>query len=118
MHRISLTTDLSDLLGKSVEQICLGLHQVILRFDKDLYISIEGQFSIGDKSFKGDRRGDCRVAANDFAKLIGCNILSATVPSEDSVVIMFSNGMTLSAFDSSDHYESFQIKLPNQLIVV
>jgi hypothetical protein len=37
---------------------------------------------------------------------------------EDAVVFKFSGEAQLTVFDSSDRYESFQIKLPDRLVVV
>jgi hypothetical protein len=45
MHRLPLDTDLGALVGKIVEQISIGVHQVILHVEDRLFIAIEGNFS-------------------------------------------------------------------------
>ena len=114
MHRIEKNTNLSALAGKSVEQICIGVHQVILRLEDDLYISIEGNFSFETQA----RQEDYRTSAKAFADLLDHRIVDAEVLCDDAVGFKFSNGTMLTIFDSSDYYESFQIKLPDRLLVV
>jgi Family of unknown function (DUF6188) len=117
MHRIAENTNLSALRGKLVEQICIGVHQVIVRLEDNLYVAIEGDFLFG-KEAPPERQVDYRSAANDFANLLEDRIIDAEVIRDDAVVFNFSSGARLTVFDSSDQYESFQIKLPDRLVVV
>ena len=117
MHRISENTDLSALTGKNVEQICIGVHEVILNLEDDLYITVEGDFSFGGEETV-EKEIDFRSAANAFADLLAHTIVDAKVLRNDAVVFSFSNGTNLTVFDSSDHGECFQIKLPDRLIIV
>jgi hypothetical protein len=117
MNRISKTEDLSDLVGKIVEQVCFGPHQVILNLEDHCFISLEGAFSFAEKR-DGIRSVKYMESADAFTKLIGHKIKSADVISEDALEIRFTNGQALQVFDSNERYESFQIKLSNRLIVV
>jgi hypothetical protein len=117
MHRIAKDTDLSPLAGKMVEQVCIGRHQVIVRLEDELCISIEGDFQFGSAA-SGEREMDYRHAAQKFADLLERRILKAEVIQNDVVVVEFSDGARLTIFDSSDQYKSFQIKLPDRLVVV
>ena len=117
MHRIAENTNLSALRGKLVEQICIGIHQAIVRLEDNLYVAIEGDFLFG-KEATPERQVDYRSAANAFANLLEDRIADAEVIRDDAVVFNFSSGARLTVFDSSDQYESFQIKLPDRLVVV
>jgi hypothetical protein len=117
MHRIAKDTNLSSLVGKLVEQICVSLHQVIVRLEDGLYIAIEGDFSFGIEAIAG-KEMDYRNAATAFAGLLERRVVDAEVIREDAVVFKFSGEAQLTVFDSSDRYESFQIKLPDRLVVV
>ena len=117
MHRITKDTNLSALAGKLVEQICIGVHQVIVRLENDLYIAIEGDFSFGSEA-SPEKEMDFRNAAKAFANLLESRVIDASVVREDAVVFTFSAGARLTVFDSSDQYESFQIQLPDRLVVV
>jgi len=117
MHRLPANTNLSALTGKLVEQICIGRHQAIVHLEDDLYIAIEGDFSFASE-VTAEKQVDYRSAAKSFADLLENRIVDAEVLHERAVVFKFSSGARLTAFDSSDQYESFQIKLPDRLIVV
>ena len=115
MHRIPENTDLSPLIGKNVEQVCIGAHEVIINLEDDLYITVEGGFAFGHEEPSEDP--DFRRAANAFAALVGHTITGAKVLRDEAVAFNFSGGTTLTIFDDSDHGESFQIKLPDRLVV-
>jgi hypothetical protein len=115
MNRITNKTDLSPLIGKNVEQVCIGLHEIIINLEDNLFISIEGAFSFDGGNTIEEDFPSC---ANSFAQLLGLTISEVTILRDDAVSFNFSNSENLIIFDSSDHYESFQIQLPDQLVVV
>jgi hypothetical protein len=117
MHGVKPDTDLSPLLGKRVESILFSRFQVIIHLEDRLFISLEAEcsFEQGDSIV---RREDYRPLANSFAELLGHCIDEAKVVSADTIEFEFSNGVLLSIFDSNERYESFQIQLPGQLLVV
>ena len=43
MYGLNPEINLSFLVGRELLQVCIGIHQVQLHFDKDVSISIEGQ---------------------------------------------------------------------------
>ncbi len=115
MHGIPENTDLSSIIGKSVEQVCIGTHEVILNLVDNLYITIEGGFSFGDEAPSEDP--NFSRAANAFAELLGNTIICAKVLHGDKVAFIFSSGKALTIYDDSDNGESFLIKLSDRLIV-
>jgi len=115
MHRIPKNTDLSPLVGKNVEQVCIGAHEVVLNLSDDLYITIEGGFAFGDEERLEEP--DFRGSANKFTKLLNDVMVLAKVLRDDKVLFIFSSGTTLTIYDDSDHGESFVIKLPDRLVV-
>jgi hypothetical protein len=88
-----------------------------VRLEDELYISIEGDFRFGSEA-SGEPKMDYRHAAQNFADLLESRILKADAIQVDAVTVEFSDGTRLTVFDSSDQYESFQIKLPDRLVVV
>src|SRR5207237_8419413 len=46
MYGLPSNTDLSFLVGRQLAQLCLGQYQAQLRFDGDVTISLEGEFSL------------------------------------------------------------------------
>lgn len=100
-----------------VEQVCLSRHQVQLRLESRLYIAIESKFSFSHEELLSEEP-DYISSAHAFALLVESHINDARVVNDRTVKLVFSNGSSLSIFDSNDRYESFQIQLPGQLIVV
>lgn len=115
MHGIPKNTDLTPIIGKIVEQVCIGTHEVILNLEDDLYITIEGGFSFGDEV--PSENPNFPHSANAFAELLGSEITYAKVLSTNKVAFIFSSTKVLTIYDDSDTGESFLIKLPDRLIV-
>jgi len=117
VNRIAPDTDLSSFTGKLVEQVCLGRHQLQIHFEDRLSIFIEGECSIG-KTTNPLRSEDYISRGTEFARLLEQRVEGAEIVDDRTIKLQFSNGDALFVFDSNDQYESFQIQLPNQLVVV
>ena len=116
MNQISENEDLSGLIDKTIIQICLGLHEVVINIEDGLYIILECQFS-----FNGENWHDMNDIVNscaDFASLIGKVIVFCEIVNNKTVLLKVDNGKELYFYDSNEHYESFQILLPLKHIIV
>jgi hypothetical protein len=110
MYGLSPDIDLSFLAGRQLEQLCLGQYQVQLRFDGDVEISIEGEFT-----FDGTRRevGEGHV----LHVLLGLKI-DAVRHEGDGDVALSLGQHALTIHDSKEHYESYQLYAPGRNIIV
>jgi hypothetical protein len=117
MHGIPKDTDLSPLVGTTLEQLCIGLHEIILRFGDNLSLTVEGSLRIDfdSTSWNGSKYGE---AANVFAALLGVEVIRCAVIDSKTLCIEFANGGVVTAYDSKDCYESFQLRLGDRLVVV
>lgn len=118
MHGLSKDVDLSFLLGKKLAQFRCARDILILWFDEQIEISIESRV------YYHDRLGISVIFDNYFigvaamAGLFANSIIDVTASEDGTVILSFSNGDTLELRDDNKHYESYQIKHGNDLIVV
>ena len=117
MNRIPIDINLSALIGKRVVLVCIGTHQAVINLEQGLCISIEGDFSF-ETGINIEIYSEYRSKANFFVALLECEIVSFEVIDDKTLSFRFTNDKCLIIYDSTDHYESFQIKLTDQLIVV
>jgi uncharacterized protein DUF6188 len=109
MYGISKNTDLSFLLGKIVEQVCLGQFQTQVHLE-DASIRIESKhtlaFADGAREIVWERTG---FPSDGISKLLGQTLTGVSVVEDGVLELAFSLGDRLLVFDDSDQYESFHI---------
>ena len=105
-------------VGLVLAQVCIGRHQVILHFDQDATVSVEGDLGIRAPNAIERVVEDHRAAAVDLAWLVA-DVVDAVKPeAEGTLRLYFASGSVLSFYDSSKHYESFQVSHGTDLYVV
>jgi hypothetical protein len=110
MHGLSEDLDLDFLPGRRLTQVCLGEFQVQMRFDADVTIDVEGEFTLD-----GHRRA---VAdATVLSKLIGHVIGSVTKEGKGDLRLRFGEHVLI-LHDSNREYESYSIQSAHGSIVV
>jgi hypothetical protein len=116
----SKDTDLSFLLYKEVQQVCIGLYQVILNFDSDVSISVECRVAhhLGEDGKVEEWSPSGSASRSSLPLLLGSRISDVTVVGRGTLRIVFSNRNTLLLYDESDEHESYQISYGGRLIVV
>src|SRR5579863_1397804 len=118
MHGIPKTTDFSFLLGKMVEQVCLGQYQTQVRLD-NANISIECKHTLfvaeGSREMIWERD---EFPSEGISKLLGQTLSRVAVEDSGALEFTFSSGDRLSLFDDSEQFESFQITCGGLEIVV
>jgi hypothetical protein len=118
MYGLENNVSLGFLKGRQLIQILVGAHQLILRFDKDVSISVEGDFD--------HKRGNHSLltvarlpgAASTLLLLIGQTITTAENAGEGETRLHFSNGETLCLIDSNETGESYEIQGPEADVIV
>jgi hypothetical protein len=120
MFGLEVGTDVSALSGCSLESVDLTEHQVQLRLDElhGITVSIESDFSITPRGGEASRYHRPRDAAQALADRLGVVVTEAAVLEPGTLTLHWEDGSVLEVFDSSEHYESFQIHLGERLIVV
>lgn len=118
MYGITKTGDYGFLVGKLVEQVCLGRYQTQIHLD-DARLSIEGKHVLlraEDQMAIIWERGQFR--SDGISKLLGQTVSGVSVSEGGPVEITFSQGDRLLIFDDSHQYESFEIRCGDLWIVV
>jgi hypothetical protein len=120
MYGLDKNVDLSFLKDCELIQLCVGLYQIVFKFDEDVAISVEGEFHY----FNGQNESIWRpepgasVLAAHTATLLGSRIENFESDANGSLALTFSNGHRLILIDSSKDYQSYDITRPGQTIVV
>lgn len=110
MHGLPPTIDLSFLLGRRLEQLALGEHQVQLLFDDGVAIDMEGEFSLdGARGTVAD--------AHLLHVLIGRDVLRADRGGYGDLVLAFGTHV-LEIHDSNESFESYCVRAAGRYIVV
>jgi|ERR1700722_484303 len=120
MYGLKKEIDLSFLTGRELGQVAIGLYHVRFGFDKDVAISIEGEFRYFDGLDEWIWRPEpdaSQVAARTLA-LLGATITNFERNENGTLALAFSNGHRLTMLDSSKEYESYDITRPGQTIIV
>ncbi len=117
MYGLDPNTSFDLLIGATLQQVCFGRHQVILNFDRNISISIESAVAIAVGA-SATRFDDLFASSSHLLGLIDGSIRDVSGTREGTLTLGFSDGAELSIFDTSDRFESYQIRLGDELIVV
>jgi Family of unknown function (DUF6188) len=120
MYGLKKDIDLSFLNGRELIQIAIGLYHISFRFDDDVAISVEAEFSYFDGQAEWTWKQEpnsVEVAARTVA-LLGHTIQTFESKTDGSLKLEFSNGQRLTMIDSSKDYESYDITRPGQTIII
>ena len=118
MYGLPKNIDLAFLLEKSLQQVCVGFNDLILQFDDDLGITITSECDYESKRDEVTRIEKYPLSASMICQLLGCSIVQAKGAEDGTLVLRFSNEDTLTIYDDSKEYESYQIKHREHLIIV
>src|SRR4051812_15579656 len=107
MHGVPENLDLSFLHSAELIQLCLGLHDVQLRFHPTGEISIDGTWELLGSSGRALASGG-PAEAWGLHRLVGMSVTGTKVDSPASISLEFGNGLTLRILDR-ENYEAFTI---------
>jgi hypothetical protein len=118
MYGLPPDLDLNFLSGKSLLQICVGVHDLILNFDRSVSITVTS--SIGCAIAGGPHRKfeDFRQAAAVAVVLLYQTVTSAKGDADGTLSMEFHDGGHLDIYDDSKEYESYTIRHGEKLFVV
>lgn len=112
--------DLTFLKDKEVQQICIGLYQVIFYLHLETSISVESKFSYQPRDSESPEVWveGCPVIAWHLPRLLGSSIIDVQVLAKGTLRLKFSNGDELLIYDENDKYESYQITCGQRTIII
>ena len=126
MYGLPENIDLSFFEGAILLQVCVGAHDLILNFDKDISVSIESTIAIEKKSKSGATKQlssnqtyeDYSQAATPVAAFLDRSISSVKHDTTGTITIQFQQFGSISIFDNNKNYESYNIKRGNEEVIV
>lgn len=106
MNTLRPDSDLEQLSGLELLQVCLGRHQTQLRFDKQTMIAFE---AVGVLDPGGIELATPAVAGASLAPLLGTTLLAVRLDREENLVLQFSGGQCLRVENDIANLESFEV---------
>ena len=116
MHSIPADLPLERFLGHDLAQICLGEHQLQLRFHPSGSISIEGHWELHDQAGALVDSAQEHRARESYRihRLLSTAVVRASVAAPHSFTLFFASGLALTLFDDSKHYETIAMEFDGQ----
>ena len=118
MYGLPIDIDLGFFSARTLIQVCIGAHDLILNFDGGVSVTVMS--CIGVAGFKGTirRHEDFRQAASVLVTLIDRTVASAQREGAGTLHLTFQGGGTLLIYDDTNEYESYVVTNGGQLLVV
>ena len=118
MIETSENFDISLIKGKVLNQICIGLYQVVLRFDDDISISCESKIYIFDDKTTKKVVFPPNTSCVGILRLLGEKVVSVELNQNENLIITFPSKIVVEIEREIDGYESFQIWIGENFLVV
>src|SRR5579863_6632751 len=106
MYGLKKEIDLSFLNDRELVQVAIGLYQISFRFDEDVAISVEAEFSYFDGQAEWIWKPEpsaAQIAARTVS-LLGATIKTFEAQENGTLALVFSNGQRLILLDSNKKY--------------
>ena len=113
--------DGSRLIGCFLEQICYGIAQIQLRFDKRLVIAVTSSLLYKDPAAPHSKRIDIPsepAIQSDLLHLLHHAIVRAFGDDKGTLTMEFDSGHILQCSEREDPYESYEIIFGDEIIIV
>jgi len=91
-------------------QVCMGLHELIVHFGTDATVTAEGDVGVRVAADPERIFSDYRQAVADVASFLSRTVVAVEPRADGTLTLSFGDNGQLSFYDSSPHYESYQIR--------
>ena len=118
MYGIPVGETFASIEGRVLAQLCFGRHELILNFDDGLSTTVEGALGITLAGAAESVVDDALDIASVLVDLISATVTAIEVNDPRSFSMGFAQGHIVRLVDSSERYESFQVRHGDRLIVV
>lgn len=117
MYGLPEDADLTFFLGREIFQVCIGPHQVILRFDDRISINSSStmEVSVGGATVRSD---DPRLLGPVLIQLLTEAVSDVRWSTDGTLQLIFVGGGSLQLEDDASPFESYEIQHGADLIVV
>jgi hypothetical protein len=111
-------TSLDFIKGTTLRQACFGPHDLILKFDEPVSISIWSSIAVGPVGTNLLRHSRFEEISQAILNLLNRTVLNAGWTPNGTVSLTFEGSDLLEVYDDSANYESYTISALAGLIVV
>lgn len=123
MYGLQANVDLSFFVGRTLGDISFSEHSIVLNFDGQKIeprVSLGIQSAVSLKILDGKKYEweDFRQGASFLVALIGNTVAAVKGNVNGTLTIEFQEGSILEVYDNSKQYESYQIRLGPEFIIV
>ena len=116
MHGLPATFDTAFLLNRTLEEICFTENQILLLFDMDVQITLEGAYSHSERGTESEPL-HVPASTSKLMQLAGHTIVRAASTADGTLSMFFDNGHRLTCLDTPQ-YESYRVRHRSQEIIV
>jgi hypothetical protein len=113
MHGLDPTVSVAFLLGRKIEQICIGTFQSQIQLDEDVVISVEGALTLDNHHYD-----EPLSSVSALVSLLGTRIIEAKNPGTGDLELRMASGSLLIVHDSKRGYESYSVTWKGGTLVV
>jgi hypothetical protein len=118
MYGLPSRTNLDFIKGTTLLQACFGPHDLILKFDETVSISIWSSVAVGSLGTNLLRHTRFEEISQAILSLLNRQVLNVGWTPNGTVSLTFEGNDLLEVYDDSASYESYTISSPAGLIVV
>ena len=118
MYGLPKGLSLKFLCGKTLVQVCVGAHDMILNFDDDVSVTVTSHISCAGPDGAARQYHDFARAMPDLKVFLNQTIAKAEGNEDGTLLLAFDAVGTLAIYDDSAEYESYTIRHGKRVIVV
>lgn len=117
MFESSKSFDISQMKGAALNQVCVGLYQVILHFENNISVSCESQMSILDNRVL-EVVFPPPSSSVGILKLLGQQIAAVELDQAENLLLTFPGGIVVEVERDNEGYESFHVWIGKEFLIV
>jgi len=118
MLETSENFDISLITGKVLNQVCIGLYQVILRLDDDISISCHSKMYILNDKITKELVFPPHNSSVGILRLLGEQVVGVELDESETLILAFQSDIVIEIECDNDGYESFEVWMGNNFLIV
>jgi hypothetical protein len=118
MIETSENFNISLIKGKTLNQVCIGLYQVVLRFDNDISISCASKMYLIDGKSNKEAVFPPYSKCFGILELLGEQIINVELDQNETLRVIFQSKTAVEIEGKNEGYEAFEIWINNNFLIV
>jgi len=118
MYGLPADLDLGLFREKTLIQVCIGMHDLILNFDGGVSVSIGSSIGLATTDGAYQKYKNLLESAVGVVALLGRTVMSSTADADGTLSLQFSGGARVDIYDDSKQHESYTIINGDRMFVI